>query len=172
MTDKLVAFFSRADENYVNGVIKKLDIGNTQVVAGIIEKLIDTDMFKIEPMQSYSKDYNECIAQAQADQKRNARPELKQYPESIDKYNTIYLGFPNYWGTMPMPVFTFLEHFDFSGKIIRPFCTHEGSGMGSSVKDIQKLCPGAIVTEGIAIRGGSVERQAEDIEKWIRREEL
>ena len=172
MKDKLVAFFSRADENYVNGVIKKLNIGNTQVAAGIIEKLIQTEMFKIEQVQPYSKDYNECIAQAQADQKRNARPELKNYPESIKPYNVIYLGFPNYWGTMPMPVFTFLEHFDFSGKIIRPFCTHEGSGMGSSVKDIEKLCPGAIVTEGLAIRGGSVERQAEEIEKWIRQEEM
>lgn len=171
MKDKLVAFFSRADENYVNGVIKKLNIGNTQVAAGIIEKLIETDLFQIEPIQPYAKEYNECIEQAQADQKRNARPELKNYPESIEAYDIIYLGFPNYWGTMPMPVFTFLEHFDFSGKIIRPFCTHEGSGMGNSVKDIQKLCPGAIVTEGLAIRGGSVERQAEEIEKWVRQEE-
>lgn len=80
MTKRLVAFFSRADENYVNGVVKNLDEGNTQVAAGIIKKLIEADMFQIEPIQLYSKDYNECIAQAQADQKRNARPELKNYP--------------------------------------------------------------------------------------------
>lgn len=72
-----------------------------------------------------------------------ARPELREYPDSLEPYDTVYLGYPNYWGTMPMPVFTFLEHFDFSGKTIRPFCTHEGSGLGHSVEDIRRLCPGA-----------------------------
>lgn len=167
MSKKLVAFYSRADENYVNGMIKILDIGNTEVTAGIIKELTDADMFKIEQIQAYSKDYNECIAQAQSDQKRDARPELKSYPESIDGYDMIYLGFPNYWSTMPMAVFTFLEHFDFSGKIIKPFCTHEGSGMGSSVNDIKKLCPGARVEKGLAIHGSSVNRSKRNIEEWI-----
>ena len=167
MSKKLVAFYSRADENYVNGMIKILDIGNTEVAASIIKELTDADMFKIEQIQAYSKDYNECIAQAQSDQKRDARPELKSYPESIDGYDMIYLGFPNYWGTMPMAVFTFLEHFDFSGKIIKPFCTHEGSGMGSSVNDIKKLCPGARVEKGLAIHGSSVNRSKRNIEEWI-----
>lgn len=171
MSKKLVVFYSRADENYVNGMIKKLEVGNTEVAAGIIEKLTDAKMFKIEQMQPYSKDYNECIAQAQADQKRDARPELKSYPETLEDYDTIYLGFPNYWGTMPMAVFTFLEHFDFSGKRIRPFCTHEGSGLGNSIKDIQRLCPDAKIEKGLAIHGGSVERSERDIEKWIEQEE-
>lgn len=167
MANKLVAFYSRADENYVNGMIKTLDIGNTEVAAGMIQKVTDAEMFKMEQMQAYSRDYNECIEQAQSDQRRNARPELKNYPKSIEEYDTIYLGFPNYWGTMPMAVFTFLEHFDFSGKIIKPFCTHEGSGMGNSVKDIEKLCPGAKIEKGLAIRGGSVESSQKEIEKWI-----
>lgn len=171
MSNKLVAFYSRADENYVNGMIKKLDIGNTEVAAGIIQELTGAKMFRIEQMQAYSRDYNECIAQAQADQKRDARPELKSYPETLEDCDTIYLGFPNYWGTMPMAVFTFLEHFDFSGKIIKPFCTHEGSGMGSSIKDIKNLCSGAKVEEGLAIHGGSVKSSKKDIEKWIRQEE-
>ncbi|MCM1162500.1 MAG: flavodoxin [Roseburia sp.] len=148
-------------------MLKKLDIGNTEVAAGIIKELTEADMFKMEQVQAYSKDYNECIAQAQADQKRDARPELKHYPESIEEYDEIYLGFPNYWSTMPMAVFTFLEHFDFSGKTIRPFCTHEGSGMGSSEKDIKRLCPNAKVEKGLAIQGGSVERSRNEIEKWI-----
>ena len=118
-------------------------------------------------MQPYARDYNECIAQAQEDQKRNARPELKSYPESIDGYDTIYLGYPNYWGTMPMAVFTFLEHFDFSGKTIKPFCTHEGSGLGSSVEDIRRTCPGAEVKEGLAVRGGNAAQSRADFEKWI-----
>ena len=167
MSDKLVAFYSRADENYVSGIIKNLDIGNTEIAAGIIAELTGADTFKIEQVQAYSKNYNECIAQAQADQNRNARPELKAYPETLEQYKVIYLGFPNYWGTMPMAVFTFLEHFDFSGKIIKPFCTHEGSVLGGSINDIKKLCPGAKVETGLAIRGGSVKMSKEEIEKWI-----
>lgn len=167
MANKLIAFYSRADENYVNGMIKKLDIGNTEVAACIIKELTDATLFKIEQLKGYSKDYNDCIAEAKADQKGRARPELKSYPENIDDYEVIYLGFPNYWGTMPMAVFTFLEHFDFSGKIIKPFCTHEGSGLGSSIKDIKILCPSATIEEGLAIHGGSVERAKKDIEKWI-----
>lgn len=168
MSNTLIVFYSRADENYVSGMLKQLDIGNTEVAAGIIRELTDGELFKLEQVQAYSKDYNECIAEAQADQKRNARPELKRYPDTIEGYDTIYLGFPNYWGTMPMAVFTFLEHFDFDGKIIRPFCTHEGSGMGSSVNDIKRLCPGAKVEEGLAIRGSSVKNSKKDIENWIK----
>lgn len=168
MSSTLIVFYSRADENYVSGMLKQLDIGNTEVAAGIIRELTDGELFKLEQVQAYSKDYNKCIAEAQADQKRNARPELKRYPDTIEGYDTIYLGFPNYWGTMPMAVFTFLEHFDFDGKIIRPFCTHEGSGMGSSVNDIKRLCPGAKVEEGLAIRGSSVKNSKKDIENWIK----
>ena len=104
MAKNLIAFYSRADENYVSGMLRKLEVGNTEVAAGFIEKWIDADVFKIEQQQAYAKDYNTCIAQAQEDQKRDARPELKAYPESIDGYETIYLGFPNYWSTMPMAV--------------------------------------------------------------------
>lgn len=167
MAKKLIAFYSRADENYVNGMIKTLETGNTELAAGIIKELTDTDLFKIEQIQPYAKSYNECIAQAQTDQQRNARPELTHYPESIDEYDVIYLGYPNYWSTMPMAVFTFLEHFDFSRKTIKPFCTHEGSGMGNSISDIQRLCPTAIVEKGLALRGGSVPHSKTEIEKWI-----
>lgn len=132
----LIAYFSRADQNYFGGRLKNISVGNTEQAARILEKITGADMFKIEPVQPYSKDYNICISQAQEDQLRNARPELTHYPESIDQYDVIYLGYPNYWGTMPMQVFTFLEHFDFSGKTICPFCTHEGSGIGRSEADI------------------------------------
>ena len=101
---ELIAYFSREHQNYVNGIIKDLDVGNTEVAAGIIQRLTGAEMLRIEPLQAYSKDYNECIAQAQADQRRDARPELKKYPESLDGYDTVYLGFPNYWSTMPMAV--------------------------------------------------------------------
>ncbi len=172
MSNKLIAFYSRADENYVNGLIKTLDIGNTEVAAGIIKELTGADWFKIEQLEPYARDYNECIAQAQADQRQNARPELKNRLETLDEYDVIYLGYPNYWSTMPMAVFTFLEHLDFSGKTIKPFCTHEGSGLGSSINDIKKLCPAAKIEKGLAIHGGSVKRSRKAIEKWIREDLL
>ncbi len=166
MSEILIAYYSRADENYVNGEIKELTVGNTELAAKKIAELTGGDLFKIEQSVPYSKSYNECIAEAQADQKRNARPELKSCLASVEKYGEIYLGFPNYWSTMPMAVFTFLEKFDFSGKTIKPFCTHEGSGMGKSESDIKTLCPNSTVKRGLAIRGGGVERSIKDIEKW------
>lgn len=172
VSKKLIAFYSRADDNYVNGLIKTLEVGNTEVAAGIIKELIGADLFKLEQLKPYARDYNECIAQAQADQRQNARPDLKSFPETLDEYDVIYLGYPNYWSTMPMAVFTFLEHFDFSGKTIKPFCTHEGSGLGSSLSDIKKLCPAAKVEKGLAIHGGSVKRSRKDIEKWVREDLL
>lgn len=168
MSDKIIVFYSRADENYVNGQLKVLEKGNTEAAAEIIEKLTGADMFKIEQTEPYAKGYNECIEQARSDRNNNARPRLKAYPESLDGYGTIYLGFPNYWGTMPMAVFTFLERFNLDGKVIKPFCTHEGSGMGDSVKDIRKICPAATVEKGLAIRGSQVGKSEKEIEQWIK----
>ena len=165
---ELIAYFSRKHQNYVNGMLKNLEVGNTEIAAGIIQRLTGADLFKLEPVQEYSRDYNECIAEAQMDQRRGARPELKQYPEEFEKYDTIYLGFPNYWSTMPMAVFTFLEHFDFTGKTICPFCTHEGSGMGSSEADIRRLCPGSKLKKGLAIRGGSAGSAEPEIRRWLK----
>lgn len=163
----IIIYFSRTGENYVNGQIKTLKVGNTEIAAKMISELTRSEMFKIEPVLEYSNDYSECIAEAKEDQVRDARPEIKKYPDNLDEYDVIYLGYPNYWGTMPMAVFTFLEHFDFSGKIIKPFCTHEGSGMGHSESDIKKLCPNAIVEKGLSIHGANVESSKELIENWI-----
>lgn len=163
----LVAFFSRRDENFVNGTLKNLEIGNTEIAASVIKRLTDADLFQIEPQQAYSKDYNTCIAEARKDQRSDARPELKSWLDSLDGYDKIYLGYPNYWGTMPMALFTFLDHYDFAGKTIKPFCTHEGSGLGSSISDIMRLCPTAVVEKGIAIRGGTAEQSVKDIQKWL-----
>lgn len=169
MAKELIAFFSRADENYVGGEIKRLLIGNTEVVAGIIQELTDADMFKIEPSVPYDENYNICIAQAHEDQKRNARPKLKAYPDDMQAYDVIYLGYPNYWSTMPMAVFTFLEHFDFTGKEIRPFCTHEGSGLGTSIHDIQMVCPNAVVKQGLSIYGRNAALSKQEAAAWLGR---
>lgn len=161
-----ILYFSRAGENYVNGAIRNLEIGNTEIAARTIHEITNAEMFKIDPVTAYSSDYNICIKEAQDDKKRDARPELKCYP-NLDNIDTIYLGYPNYWGTMPMALFTLLEHFDFTGKRILPFCTHEGSGMGTSVSDIRKLCPDAMVEEGLAIHGAEVVNAKEQVQDWL-----
>ncbi|MDO5574544.1 MAG: flavodoxin [bacterium] len=163
----LIAYFSRADENYVSGALKTLEKGNTEVVAEMIQKETGADLFKINPVVQYAVGYNDCIAEAKEDQRRNARPELTEYPDNISEYDTIYLGFPNYWGTMPMAVFTFLERYDFDGKVIKPFCTHEGSGMGRSESDIRRLCGTAMVEKGLAIHGSSVLKAADAVKKFV-----
>lgn len=163
---KLVVFFSRKGNNYVNGSIKNLYVGNTEVAANMIAEVTGADLFKLEPVVEYSTDYTECTNEAAEDKRKNARPDLIKYPDSLDAYDTIYLGYPNYWGTAPMAVFTFLERYDFSGKTIKPFCTHEGSGMGSSERDIKKSCPGATVEKGLAIHGADVNSAKKAIEKW------
>lgn len=163
---KIIVYFSRAGENYVSGVLKKLAVGNTQKAAEILREITGADIFRIEPIQPYSDSYNECIEQAKQDNQNNVRPALKSLPNSLDGYDTVYLGYPNYWGTMPMCVFTFLEQFDFGGKTIKPFCTHEGSGMGTSESDIKKLCPGAKVEKGLAIHGSRMNGARVQLEKW------
>lgn len=168
---ELIAFFSRRGENYVNGTIRRLKEGNTEMLAKEIHRQTGADFFQIEPILAYSEDYSICLDEAKQDQRRNARPELKAWPEGMENYKIIYLGFPNYWGTMPMPVFTFLERFDFSEKIIRPFCTHEGSGFGKSIADIKRLCPGAVITEGLEIHGMAKVEHMERIHSWISKEE-
>lgn len=164
---KLIAFYSRAGENYTSSGLADLKVGNTQVVAEKLKELTGADIFKIEQVNKYSKDYYTCTQEAQRDQKMNARPNLKHYLESIDDYDEIYLCYPNFWGTMPMAVWTFLENYDFSNKIIKPLCTHEGSGMGRSESDIKKLCPNAKIESGLAIRGSSVQFCDSKLKNWI-----
>ena len=141
-------------------------MGNTEIAAAKLQAAIGADMFRIEMKEPYSLEYKKCVAEAVKDKKENARPELAGFPESIEEYDVIYLGYPNYCGTMPMAVFTFLEHFNFDGKIIRPFCTNEGSGMGTSVEDIRKLCPGAEVDSGLSIHGSHVRECDELLKRW------
>lgn len=135
---KLVVFYSRADENYFGGSYRYVTEGNTEKAAKMIGAAAGADLFKIEQKVPYAKDYNTCIKQAKSDLQAKARPELVCVPDSLDNYNEIYLGYPNYWGNMPMAVYTFLEKFDWNGKTIHPFCTHEESGLGGTEGRIQR----------------------------------
>lgn len=164
---KLVAFYSRADENYFGGQYRYIEVGNTEKVANMIGEITGADLFKIEQKEAYSADYQECIAEAKKDLQENKRPEVLNLPANLDAYDEIYLGYPNYWGTMPMAVYTFLENYDFSGKKIHPFCTHEGSGLSGTEKDIAKAAKGAKVEKGLAIHGSSVDSAKHAVEKWL-----
>jgi flavodoxin len=170
MAKTLIAFFSRADENYFGGAMRYVKVGNTEIVCGIIKDLIPADSFKIEMKNPYSPVYMTCIAEAKKDMRENARPELVSMPESIDEYDTVILGFPNYWGTMPMAVLTFLENFDFTGKTILPLCTNEGSGLGSSERDIRKYAKGARLGRGLSITGSRAADSRGALERWLKAE--
>jgi len=163
----LIAYYSRKGNNYVSGNIVDLEVGNTEVAATMIQKITGSDMFYIEAVKPYPKGYEETIEVAKKELRENHRPELTSKVTDMDAYDVIFLGYPNWWGTMPMSVFTFLESYDFSGKTIIPFCTHEGSGMGHSESDIKKLCPSSKVEKGLLIRGSSVKNAEKEISKWI-----
>ena len=167
MAKTLIAFFSRADENYFGGAMRYVKTGNTEIVAGIMNDLISADTFKIEMKEPYSPVYMTCIDEAKKDLKENARPELSTYIDSIDGYENIILGYPNYWGTIPMAVATFLEKYDFNGKTLFPFCTNEGSGMGSSERDIKKYAKGADVKKGLSITGSQAANSKDAVKKWF-----
>lgn len=164
---KLIAFYSRADENYFGGAYRYIQVGNTEKAAKMIAAATGAELFKIEQLQPYAADYNTCIDQAKKDLRATARPELVRTLDSLDGYDEIYLGYPNYWGDMPMAVYTFLEAFDWAGKTIHPFCTHEGSGLSGTEQKIQRTCKGATVTHGLAIHGSSVDDAKSMIESWV-----
>ena len=164
----LIAYYSRKGNNYLNGNIVNLPIGNTEVVAKKINDFIGGDLFKIDTVKPYPADYTETTEVAKVELRTNARPELTHTVKNINDYDVIYLGYPNWWGTFPMAVFTFLESYDFSGKTIISFCTHEGSGLGRSEQDIKKLCPNSSVLLGLAIRGSAVKNVDTSILSWLK----
>jgi len=163
----LIAYYSRKGQNYVGSRIVNLPVGNTEVAAKMAQELTGGDLFEICTVKSYPVDYIETTEVATVEKRMNARPELSTHVNNMDQYDTIILGYPNWWGTFPMAVFTFLEEYDFTGKTILPFCTHEGSGLGGSERDIRKLCPDAKVLPGLAIRGGSVKSAGDTIKSWL-----
>ena len=154
--------------NYVGGRIVDLKVGNTETAARIIQELTGAALFRIDTVQTYPLDYEETTRVAQTELRQKARPELRQRGTGLEGIGTIILGYPNWWGTMPMAVCTFLESLDFTGKVILPLCTHEGSGLGHSVSDIRKTCPGAKVLDGLAIVGGKVGGSKSAIQAWLK----
>lgn len=156
MAKTLIAFYSRRGENYVNGGIKFLERGNNELIVDQLKKYLpEADVFRIDTVKKYADDYMVCIEEAKQELRAKARPELTAKVENMDQYDTIILGYPNWWGVPPMAVFTFLESYNFAGKKIVPFCSHEGSGLGGSIRQIKMAVPKANLTAGVAIHGAA-----------------
>lgn len=167
----LIAYFSRADENYNVGTV---DVGNTEIMAGFIKDYLGdkADAFKIDPVVSYPANYKECTEVATEEKNSNARPEYKNAKAiDISKYDTIFIGYPIWWGDVPMIINTFLEKYDFSGKTVIPFCTHEGSGNSGTFTSLKtKMSKSEVNTNGLAIQG-KVARQESSrstVENWLK----
>lgn len=141
--------------------------GNTKNMAQQINDYCGGDIFEIKTISPYPSDYGDCVDQAKKEQNENARPALASNVEDMSVYDIVFVGYPNWWGTMPMAVFNFLESYDFNGKTIVPFCTHEGSAMGRSERDIKQLLPSSEVLNGKPVRGSRVKSSGEDIKSWL-----
>ena len=163
----LIAYYSRAGENYFGGSYRRIPVGNTRRVAEQLASLTGGDLLELRQAHPYSDDYRTCVAQARADWQQSVRPELLGLPKDLSGYDRIYLGYPNYWGTMPAPVFSFLEQSDLSGKEIWPFCTHEDGGFGHSLEDLKRVCPASVIADRLSIRGAEVQNETEAMEHWV-----
>ena len=159
----LVAFFSRTGENYAVGHIEQ---GNTHIVAELIASATGGTIFRIEPATPYPDDYRACTEVAQREKRSKARPALVG-DIAVEEYDVIFLGYPNWWGDLPMPVYTFLERHDWQGKVVIPFCTHEGSGLSDTENRLRTACRGASVLNGLAVRGSVAQNEREKARKQV-----
>lgn len=169
-TMEAVVYFSRAGENYGVGTVKT---GNTAKLAEAIAQATDSPVIEITRDEPYPEGYDETTAEAQQEQRANARPRitLKGDVAALDKATTVYLGYPMWWGDAPMPVYTFLGGREWNGKTIYPFCTHEGSGLGGTPDNIAKAAHGATIENGLAVRGTTAQQGAgatrRTVDSWL-----
>lgn len=171
-TNETVSNESKTDdiniENMGNTLILYFSMsGNTETVANYIHEEIGGDIVKLETVQTYPEDYDELVDYAREEQRDNTRPELETTIENIEQYDTIFLGYPNWWGDMPMPIYSFLDQYDLSNKTIAPFITHGGSGLSGTSANIANEEPDAVVTEGLAINGDDVDDCQDEVNEWL-----
>lgn len=171
-TNETVSNESKTDdiniENMGNTLILYFSMsGNTETVANYIHEEIGGDIVKLETVQTYPEDYDELVDYAREEQRDNTRPELERAIENIEQYDTIFLGYPNWWGDMPMPIYSFLDQYDLSNKTIAPFITHGGSGLSGTPANIANEEPDAVVTEGLAINGDDVDDCQDEVNEWL-----
>ena len=168
MAKILTVYYSLKGQTIAPGMkIVVLEKGHTAVAAEFVQKAVCGDLFEIETVKTYIEDHMKMIYEAKEELEKGVRPELKAFPE-LDKYDTIFIGYPNWWDTMPMPVVTFLEHFDWNGKRIIPFCTSGGGGLGKSVEDMKAICTGAEISDGGHWPGHEVSNSEQVISTWAK----
>lgn len=160
-------YFSSVGETMINGQLKRLAVGNTETVARILHQITDFPLTALSPVEPYAKDYHKVLARAGYEQKSVVLPLIKPVSQASLGEDVWFIGYPNWFGTIPKVVETFLTTHDTKGKIILPFCTHEGSGWGSSVQDIQRLCPLAHVKVGLPVRGSRADKSQRAVENWL-----
>ena len=170
MSHILVAYFSHKGENYMPGGLTVLEKGHTERAAEYIQQAVGADLFEITTVTPYAAGYRDCCAQAVAEIKASARPEICGGVADMSQYDTVFVGFPCWCGTAPMCVFTFLEHYDFTGKKIIPLCTNEGSGLAKAPADLARSCPGAVIGEGLSVRGHQVRDSQAEIAAWAKQQ--
>lgn len=166
LTDKriLVTFFSHTGENYGVGNISE---GNTHIIAKMIAEATGGTLFEIVSEKDYPHDsYDEMVEIAKQEKAQKARPAIKDNV-NVEDYDIIFIGYPNWWGDMPMPVYTFLEQHDWNGKTVVPFCTHEGSGLSDTERYIADVCKGATIANGLAVRGETAQNNREQARKSV-----
>lgn len=162
-----VIYFSRRGENFVNGKIEDLTVGNTEAAAKKIAAVLDCPLFQLQPVTPYPDKYQEATKQAELERQQQTQIPYTMEGWKAADYNTIFLGYPNWWGGLPQIVVSFLQDHDWQNTTIYPFCTHEGSGLGSSVAELKALCPQATVNAGLPIRGSRVARSDTAIQNWL-----
>ncbi|MHC1745683.1 MAG: flavodoxin [Negativicutes bacterium] len=150
----------------INGEV----LGNTQYVAYLIQKNTGADIFRIEPKTPYPTNHKTLVDLGKAEQNNKARPELAAKVENLEQYNVIFLGYPNWWGDMPMILYSFLENHNLSGKTIIPFSTHGGSGFSNTINTIAALQPNAnVIKNGFTVSRDTVQSSADDIAAWVKK---
>ena len=165
----LTAYFSLKGQTIAPGMkIVNLEKGHTATAAEFIRRAVGGDLFEIQTVKTYIEDHMKMIYEAKEELEQGVRPALKGFPEGFAEYDTVFLGYPNWWNTLPMPVVTFLEGLDWNGKRVIPFNTSEGSGLGKSVAKIREICKGAVVEDGYALKGSQVDGLEKEIAAWAK----
>ena len=165
----LLAYFSRAGENYHYGGRTNLAVGNTEILAGLIRTRITCDLHRIEAADPYPDDYAATVARNVREQNGNARPAIASPLPGLDAYDTVLLASGIWNVRAPIIMATFAESYDFTGKQVHAVTTHAMSGLGTTERDYARFCPGAAIGEGLAVRGEEVRDAGPDIETWLRR---
>ena len=141
--------------------------GNTEQVAQIIQQETGGDLFEIAPATAYTDDYNELLDIAQQEQSDNARPELAGQVENWEQYDTIFVGYPNWWSDAPMAVYTFVESYDWSGKTLVPFNTSASGGFGRSLSGLEESASGATILDGLSFTERTLGDAQSEVTTWL-----